>query len=142
VKQKLIDLRGNLLTYYGSIDEGTTVWTENDVVLMYSMGEDNYKRLIKKGYDVGYAIPEEGAPGWLDSMTISAGAENVDAAYDWINFVMQARIGADMSKKYGFGSTTSREGDLNYSDKLIWIRPPESLPKRQQVFNEVRSGAQ
>jgi putative spermidine/putrescine transport system substrate-binding protein len=142
VQQKLIDLRGNLLTYYGSIDEGHTVWKENDVVLSYSMGEDNYRRLAKEGYEVGYAIPDEGAPGWLDSLSISAGAANIDAAYAWINFVTDPAIGEHLATKYGFGSTTSRVGDLNYSDKLIWIRPPESLPKRQEVFNEVRSGAQ
>jgi putative spermidine/putrescine transport system substrate-binding protein len=143
VRQKLIELRGNLLAYYSSIEEGHTVWKENDgVVLSYSMGEDNYRRLVKEGHDVGYAIPDEGAPGWLDSLAISAGATNVDAAYAWINYVTDPAIGELLATRYGFGSTTSRVGDLTYSHKLIWIRPPESLARRQEVFGEVRAGAQ
>lgn len=141
VKTKLSDLRGNLLTYFAGFDEGTTLFAENDVVLMFSMGELSAVALQKKGLDVGYAIPEEGALGWLDNLTLSAGATNVEGVYAWMNFFLQPRIGADMTKKYGYGSTTSKDGALNYAAKLKWAKPPEDLAMRQTVWNEVRSGA-
>lgn len=141
VKAKLSDLRGNLLTYFAGFDEGTTVFAENNVVLMFSMGELSAIALQKKGFDVGYAIPDEGALGWLDNLTLSAGAANVDGVYAWMNFFLQSRIGADMTKKYGYGSTTSTDGTLNYAAKLKWAKPPEDLPMRQTVWNEVRSGS-
>lgn len=142
VKKKLSDLRGNLLTYFAGFDEGTTLFSENNVVLMFSMGELSAVALQKKGFDVGYAIPDEGALGWLDNLTLSAGAENPDGVYAWMNYFLQAKIGADMTKKFGYGSTTSTDGALNYAAKLKWAKPPEDLPKRQTVWNEVRSGSQ
>ena len=141
VKKKLSDLRGNLLTYFAGFDEGTTLFAENNVVLMFSMGELSAVALQKKGFDVGYAIPDEGALGWLDNLTLSAGAANPDAVYAWMNFFLQPRIGADMTRKSGYGSTTSTDGALDYATKLKWARPPEDLPKRQTVWNEVRSGS-
>ncbi|MET3898077.1 putative spermidine/putrescine transport system substrate-binding protein [Devosia sp. UYZn731] len=141
VATKLADLRENLLSYFAGFDEGTTLFAENDVVLMFSMGEPSAIALTKKGFDVGYAIPKEGALGWMDNLTVSAGAENVDGAYAWMNFFLQARIGAAMTNKFGYGSTTSAENAPNYTSRLIWAKPPEDLAMRQKVWNEVRSGA-
>ncbi len=142
VKTKLSDLRGNLLTYFAGFDEGSTLFAENDVVLMFSMGELSAVALQKQGFDVGYAIPEEGALGWLDNLTLSAGATNVEGAYAWMNFFLQARIGSDMSTKFGYGSTTAADSGVDYADRLIWAKPPEDLAMRQTVWNEVRSGSQ
>ncbi len=141
VKKKLSDLRGNLLTYFAGFDEGTTLFAENNVVLMFSMGELSSIALQKKGFDVGYAIPEEGALGWLDNLVLSVGAANPEGAYAWMNFFLQSRIGQDMTKKFGYGSTTSTDGALNYATRLKWAKPPEDLPKRQNVWNEIRSGS-
>lgn len=141
VKVKLSDLRGNLLTYFAGFDEGTTLFAENDVVLMFSMGELSAIALQKKGFDVGYAIPEEGAFGWLDNLTLSAGAANVEGVYAWINFFLQPRIGSDMSKKYGYGATTASDSGVDYADRLIFAKPPEDMAMRQTVWNEVRSGS-
>ena len=141
VKQKLADLRGNLLTYFAGFDEGTTLFSENNVVLMFSMGELSAIALQKKGFDVGYAIPDEGALGWMDNLTLSAGAANVDGAYAWMNYFLQAKIGKSMTEKFGYGSTTSAEGAPDYTARLKWAKPPEDLSMRQKVWNEVRSGA-
>jgi len=141
IRTKLAELRGNLLTYFAGFDEGTTLFAENNVVLMFSMGELSAIALQKKGFDVGYAIPDEGALGWMDSLTLSAGATNVDGAYAWMNFLLQAKYGADMTKKFGYGSTTSAEGAPDYTSRLKWAKPPEDLAMRQTVWNEVRSGA-
>ena len=139
VKDKLIALKRNLLTYFAGFDEGTTIWTENDVVLMFSMGELAAINLQKKGFDVGYAIPKEGAVGWLDNLTVSAGTSNPDAAYAWINFVLQKKIGADMAKKFGYGSTTDAPEGMDYASRLIWADNPEDYTRRQAIWNEVKA---
>lgn len=38
---------------------------------------------------IDYVAPAEGALGWIDTFAIPAKAKNVEAAYRWINFVMQ-----------------------------------------------------
>ena len=141
VKAKLIALKSQLLTYFAGFDEGTTIWSENDVVLMFSMGELNAINLQKQGFDVGYVIPKEGAVGWLDNMTVSAGAQNVDNAYKWINFINQPKYGEDMFKKYGYAATTFAGAGMDYAAKLKWARNPEDYNKRQAVWNEVKAAS-
>lgn len=140
VKRKLAELRPNLLTYYAGFDEGTTVWAENRVHLMFAMGELNRINLEKQGFDVGYTIPQEGAVGWLDNLTVSAGSPNPEAAYAWINFVLQPKIGADMTAKSGYGSTTAAAPGMDYAGRLKWAVTPEDYARRQQLWNEVKAG--
>jgi putative spermidine/putrescine transport system substrate-binding protein len=139
VKAKLIALKRNLLTYFAGFDEGTTIWSENDVVLMFSMGELAAINLQKKGFDVGYTIPKEGAVGWLDNLSVSAAAPNLDNAYKWINFVFQKKIGADMTEKFGYASTTDEPQGMDYADRLIWAQNPEDYARRQAIWNEVKA---
>jgi len=139
VKVKLIALKKQLLTYFAGFDEGTTIWSENDVVLMFSMGELNAINLQKKGFDVGYTIPKEGAVGWLDNMTVSAGSSNVANAYKWINFIYQPKYGAAMFAKYGYASTTAPAPGMDYASKLKWAHNPENYNKRQTIWNEVKA---
>jgi putrescine transport system substrate-binding protein len=49
----------------------------------------------KKGVEVGYIIPKEGALQWFDMMAIPADAKNTDAAYAFMNFMMDAQITAN-----------------------------------------------
>lgn len=139
IKTKLIDLKHNLLTYFAGFDEGTTIWSENNVVLMFAMGKSNAIKLKEKGFDVGYVIPQEGAVGWLDNMTVSAGSPNKDNAYKWINFVYQKKIGADLTKKTGWASTTAPAEGIDYASKLVWAKNPEDYNRRQTLWNEVKA---
>lgn len=44
--------------------------------------------------EVSFFIPSEGAAMWLDVMTISSNARNVQAAHDFISFMLQPEIAA------------------------------------------------
>ena len=46
---------------------------------------------------LAFAVPKEGSEVWNDYMCIPAKAPNVEAAYKWINFVLDPQIGADLS---------------------------------------------
>lgn len=49
------------------------------------------------GVEVAYVIPEEGGVVWFDLMAIPADAKNVKEAHQFINFVMDAQIAADIT---------------------------------------------
>ena len=46
---------------------------------------------------LGFTIPKEGSEIWYDSMCIPAQAPNADAAHKWINWMLEAQVGADLS---------------------------------------------
>jgi putrescine transport system substrate-binding protein len=51
----------------------------------------------ENGVTIGYAIPKEGAPQWFDIMAIPKDAKNLDAAYAWINEMLEPQVMANNS---------------------------------------------
>ncbi len=48
-------------------------------------------------FEVGYAIPDEGAHLWFDMLVIPSDAPNPEGAHAFINFIMEAEIAADIT---------------------------------------------
>ena len=51
----------------------------------------------KKGVEIGYSIPKQGALQWFDMMAIPVDSKHKDAAHAFINFVMDAKITAEIT---------------------------------------------
>ncbi|WP_243093768.1 polyamine ABC transporter substrate-binding protein [Thermus thalpophilus] len=66
---------------------------------------------------VAFAIPKEGATLWVDSMMIPARAPNPEAAHRFINFILEPRVGAQLSN-YNRYATPNRAA-------LPYIRPED-----------------
>lgn len=49
------------------------------------------------GVEVAYSVPKEGTQQWFDMMAIPADAPNPEAAYKWMNFIMEPQITADIT---------------------------------------------
>lgn len=141
VEDRLIALKSNLLSYYSGGEEGVTLFEQNDVALMTAFGELQYRELERRGLNVGYVVPEQGAVGWVDCWALSSGAQAVDLAHEWVNFWLQPRIGQEMSERHGYGNTTSASADLDYSDRLVWLSEPEDYTMRTNLWNEVKVAA-
>jgi len=141
IKAKLIALKSNLLSYYAGGEEGATLFEQNDVVLMSAFGELQHRELLKRGANVGYAVPKEGAVGWIDNYAISSKAEAVDLAHAWIDFWLRQDTGAAMSERYGYGNTTAKAVDFEYAGRLVWLSEPEDYTMRTELWNEVRAAA-
>lgn len=139
VKQKLIDQKKVLLSYFAGFEEGNNVWESGAAVLMFSMGEFQAVDLRERGYNVEYVIPEEGAIGWLDTWALSKGAEDVGCAHQYVNFYLEPWVGELMSEKYGYGNTTTVSESLDYADRLTWLAPAEDFTRRTEIWNEVKA---
>ena len=139
IKDKLTEQKKLLLSYFAGFDEGVELWKQNDVVAMFAMGEIQHKKMVDQGLPVKYIIPKEGSVGWLDCLLLSAGAKDVDLAHEWINFVMDKKIGADMTAKFMYGNTTGDVAGMDYASTLSWLQPPEDFNKRVNIWNEVKA---
>ena len=139
IKAKLIEQKKLLLSYYAGFDEGVEIWKKNKIVAMFAMGEIQFKKMLDQNLPVQYIIPKEGGVGWLDCLLLSAGAKDVELAHEWINFVMDKRIGIDMSTKFLYGNTTSEVKGMDYAGTLSWLQPPEDFNKRVNLWNEVKA---
>jgi putative spermidine/putrescine transport system substrate-binding protein/spermidine/putrescine transport system substrate-binding protein len=139
VKEKLIDQKKVLLSYFAGFEEGNKIWESRNAILMFSMGEFQAVDLANRGYNVAYIIPDEGGVGWLDTLALSKGAKDPELAHAWVNFFLDKSVGERVSAKYGYGNTTSEAEGLDYADKLTWLRPAEDFAKRTEIWNEVKA---
>jgi len=64
------------------------------------------------GVEVSYVIPEEGGVVWFDLMAIPADAKNVDEAHQFINFVMDAQIAADITNYVFYANANAASTSL------------------------------
>ena len=64
-----------------------------------------YFAMAKKGNaPIEYFVPKEGGVVWMDTMDITKEASNVNAAYAFITFVLNAKIGAKIANYVAYGS--------------------------------------
>ncbi len=63
-------------------------------------------RLIKEnpGLNLKYTVPKSGTSLWSDTMVIPKTAPNPDAAYAWINFMLQPAIAVDVTERLYFAT--------------------------------------
>ena len=74
--------------YWGASGDLLASMRSGKVILAHGWDNDAFK-LHSENPDLDFVAPETGALGWIDTFVLSAGAENVDDAYNWINFIMQ-----------------------------------------------------
>ena len=94
VKAKLTALMPQIKTYWGS---------ENDWNQFMSAGEfdaatywsGSASRSIAAGLPIEFVVPDEGAIGWLDGLSVPATSTKKDAAYQFINWMIDPVFYAD-----------------------------------------------
>jgi len=140
VKDRLIEFKHNILTFYSQPDEALKIYESNDVALVWgNFGHQQIKQFKDAGHDVGYVIPKEGALAWLDTWVLSSKVKDKDLAEAWVNFVLQKKISQALTERQGFGNTVTELPGDNPNDKLIWLLPVEDYTKRSDLWNEIKA---
>ncbi|GED22122.1 ABC transporter substrate-binding protein [Halomonas halmophila] len=105
--------------------------------------------------DMAFMIPDEGAEMWVDAMMIPADAPNPDMAHEFIDFILDAEVGAQLSN-YNYYASPNKAA-RPYLDEVL-AKPPvqpseadmerlhftptlkgEQLQMFQQLWSEVKS---
>ncbi|MBA2815006.1 spermidine/putrescine ABC transporter substrate-binding protein PotF [Candidatus Pantoea persica] len=64
----------------------------------------NRANQAKNGEHLAYSVPKEGALAFFDMMAIPKDAKNLDAAYQWLNYIMDPKVIADVSNKMSYAN--------------------------------------
>lgn len=76
-----------------------TVGYSGDVIQARTRAEE-----AGNGVTIGYSIPEEGTQMWFDMLAIPADAPHVENAHKFINFLLDAKISADITNYVAYAS--------------------------------------
>jgi len=130
VLDKLIECKPIVRTYWDSRQQLEELLTKEEVWVATSWDAIAWS-LGMKDPKFKYVVPKEGAVGWFDTFAISAGAENVDAAYKWINFVMQPENAAVIINDTGYQTASKGAAELASPEMAKLVK--ESLPPEKMA---------
>lgn len=99
--EKLVELMPNVRVF--DSESPKTKFLANEVVAGMLWNGEVYQGSLENP-NLQYSYPEEGATLWIDSLVISAGAQNVDAAHQFIDFVLRPEIAKQINEEVGYSS--------------------------------------
>ena len=87
--QKLVELKPSIASFKSFSFQDELLGGKLLLAMSYSIDAIT---VTAKDDNMEYIIPKSGASIWTDTMAIPTSAPNVDAAYEWINFMLQPEI--------------------------------------------------
>jgi spermidine/putrescine transport system substrate-binding protein len=127
-----------LLRGYFDSTQNRPLVLNGDLLLGHVFSGDAFLALSQDD-DLDYIIPKPAATRWTDNMAIPAGAEHPDNAHKFINYILDAKVGAALSNYTYFN--TPNEAALPMIDEALKKLPGYQLgPEvfdRLQVIEDV-----
>ncbi|MGA7683974.1 MAG: ABC transporter substrate-binding protein [Terriglobales bacterium] len=153
VKKKLIELKPNIRKIWSTGGELTNLFQNHEVVI--AMGWPLMtNQLRKSNFPVGETIPKENTTGWIDHLMITAGSENKDLAYKFLEFMIQAQTQKKVTDVTGYTPANPRAAQLmtpeevkslhlddgdNYQKRLYFWQNVPRRAKYNEIWNEVKA---
>jgi spermidine/putrescine transport system substrate-binding protein len=95
--------------------------------------------IMAENEDLEFVVPKEGSNLWFDNMVIPKTAKNVEAAHQFINFMLDAEVAAQNTEYVSY-ATPNKEA-LNYLPKEIVnderFYPAPELTERLEVYENL-----
>ncbi|WP_375590450.1 extracellular solute-binding protein [Hoeflea alexandrii] len=116
VADKLISCKDNLKAYWKGGDDLSAMMMSGEIVASETWDSTAYK-LYGENKDIVFVPPKTGALAWIDTFAIPRKGEADDAAYKWINFVLEPENVKTMSASTGAIAAVEGGKDLLPDDK-------------------------
>ncbi|HLF89168.1 MAG TPA: ABC transporter substrate-binding protein [Anaerolineales bacterium] len=112
VKQKLIELKPNLLTYWTDYTQTYDMPASGEAWLTANAWQDAFGYLTTEGYEAAYIEPVEGRMGWACGYGILKDAVNLDRVYEFLNAAVAPESAAGLGNYYWYGHANTKAVDL------------------------------
>lgn len=94
----------NIGAFWNNATEATAAFTDAGCTIGQTWDTTGIKLHIDVDKKWVYTAPKEGALGWMDTMGVPSGAENLDQAYEFINFMLTPKAGGMFANNTGYNS--------------------------------------
>ncbi len=137
----------NIGAFWNNATEATSAFTDAGCTIGQTWDTTGIKLHTDVDKKWIYTAPKEGALGWMDTMGIPSGAENLDQTYEMINFLMTPEAGGMFANNTGYNSAAvGAANHLSDANKAAFqIAYPEGAienlwwwPMNTPWFNGVR----
>ena len=136
VRQKLIELKPNLLTYWSDYTQTYDLPAAGDAWLTANAWQDAYGYLYTEGYETAYIEPVEGRLGWVCGYGIASDTENLDLAYEFLNAAAAPESTAALGNLYWYGGANTSAIDLvdDYVVEFMQLDEVDTLFERTVFY--------
>ncbi|MEO1193511.1 MAG: extracellular solute-binding protein [Pseudomonadota bacterium] len=121
VSEKLIACKDNIKAYWQGGDDLMALMLTGEIVASETWDSTAY-RIYSENPNIVFVPPETGALAWIDTFTLPAKGEADDAAYKWINFVLQPEIVTMISGNSGAIAAVKNGIDQMPEDKKAAVQ--------------------
>lgn len=123
---RLVELRPAIAAFLSTGWEEQLASGDLSISMAYSV---DALSLIDENPNLTFVIPNTGTSLWTDTMAIPKTAPNVDAAYEWINFMLDSDNSVELVKRLKFATPNQvavdkLPADLKSNEKIF---PPEQI---------------
>lgn len=126
VAETLIEAKPIVKNYWANGDSLLESMRSEEVFVAMAWDAGGWK-LHEDNKAIDFKAPKEGALGWIDTFAIPAKAENVDAAYKWINFIMKPENAGYFTSQEKYA--TASAGALEYTDEAVAANFSRTFPQ-------------
>jgi len=135
-KNKLDTLTPNVKAIVGDEIKMLLANEEAAVGLVWS---GDASEIMYENEDLDYVVPKEGSNLWFDNMVIPKTAKNIDGAHQFINFMLDPKVGAQNTEYVGY--STPNKAALEHLPKEITederFYPAPELTKKLEVYENL-----
>jgi spermidine/putrescine-binding protein len=153
VEKKLLELKPNIRKMWSTGGELTNLFQNHEVVA--AMGWPLMTNQLRKiNFPVGETIPKENTTGWIDHLMITAGSENKDLAYEFLEYMIEGQTQKKVTDVTGYTPANPEAAkhmtpqevkslhldDVdNYQRRLYFWQNVPRRAKYNEVWNEVKA---
>ncbi len=153
VKKKLLELKPNVRKMWATGGDLTNLFQNHEVVA--SMGWPlNTVELKKINFPVGETIPKENTTGWIDHLMITAGSENKELAYQFLEYMIEAQTQKKVTDVTRYTPANPQAAQFmthdevtalhlddvdNYQKRLYFWQNVPRRAKYTEIWNEVKA---
>lgn len=135
-KEKLDSLTPNIKAIVG--DENRML-LENEEASIGLVWSGVASEIMYENEDLEYVVPKEGSNLWFDNMVIPKTAKNIDAAHQFINFMLDAEVAAQNTDYVSYA--TPNKAALEFMDKEVVederFYPSAELTEKLEVYENL-----
>jgi spermidine/putrescine-binding protein len=153
VKNKLIALKPNIRKMWSTGGELTNLFENHEVVAAMAWPLMT-NQLRKINFPIGETIPKENTTGWIDHLMITAGSENKDLAYKFLEYMVEAHTQKRVTDVTGYTPSNPQAAQFMTADQVKSLHLDDvdgyqkhiyfwqDVPRRAtyiQIWNEVKA---
>jgi spermidine/putrescine-binding protein len=153
VKKKLLELKPNIRKMWSTGGELTNLFQNHEVVL--AMGWPLMTNQLRKlNFPIGETIPIENTTGWIDHLMVTAGSENKELAYKFLEYMIEAQTQKKVADVTGYTPANPQAAQLmspeqvkslhlddvdNYQRHIYFWQDVPRRAKYVEIWNEVKA---